>query len=34
VRGLPVGSKVWFRCRVGTKDGAGNWTQPMWLLVV
>ncbi len=34
VEGLPRGSTVYFRYRVTTKDGEGDWSEPVSILVV
>ena len=33
VSGLTPGAAMVFRCRPVTKDGAGDWSQPSWLIV-
>jgi hypothetical protein len=34
VVGLRPGSRVGFRYRVTTKDGVGDWSEPVWIIVL
>jgi hypothetical protein len=33
ITGLPLAATVWFRCRSVTKKGAGDWTNPVSIVV-